>query len=123
MRKKELVDEEVEKEFSNLLLNDNITDWYKNIDDELYYDKDYIKSDIYKSAAKSIEKNNYKMHIKLIRRKIYKKYGLDYTKINNELKDHIDQLSSDLKTYYDIRYRMDNFNKVYKKLIEFTNLI
>ena len=54
------------------------------------------------------------MHIKLIRRKIYKKY---------ELKDHIDRLSSDLRTYYDIRYRMDNFNKVNKKLIEFTNLI
>ena len=45
MRKKELADEEVEeveKEFSNLILNDNITDWYENKDDELYYDKDYI---------------------------------------------------------------------------------
>ena len=30
------------------------------------------------------------MHKKLIKRKIYKKYGLDYKKINNELKDHID---------------------------------
>ena len=70
-----------------------------------------------------MKKNDYKIHIKLIRRKIYKKYGLDYTKINDELKDHINRLSSDLRTYYDIRYRMDNFNKINKKLIEFTNLI
>ena len=36
MRKKELADKEIEQEFSNLLLNDNITDWYKNEDDELF---------------------------------------------------------------------------------------
>ena len=63
------------------------------------------------------------MHKKLIKRKIYRKYGLDYTKINDELKNHIDSLESGLRNYYDIRYRMDNFKKVYKKLIEFNNLI
>ena len=52
------------------------------------------------------------MHKKLIKRKIYKKYGLDYKKINNELKDHIDRFSSSLRTYYELCYRMDNFNKV-----------
>ena len=56
MRKKELADKEIEQEFSNLILNSNIYDWYKNEDDELYYDKDHINSGIYKSVAKSIEK-------------------------------------------------------------------
>ena len=46
MRKKELTDKEIEREFSNLTLNSDIHDWYKNEDDELYYDKDYINSDI-----------------------------------------------------------------------------
>ena len=63
------------------------------------------------------------MHKKLINRKIYRKCGLDYTKINDELKNHIGSLESGLKNYYDIRYRIDNFKKVYKKLIEFDNLI
>ena len=123
MRKKELADKEIEQEFSNLLLYDNITDWYKNENDELYYDNGFTGSDIYKSIVNQIEKNNYKMHRKLIKRKIYRKYGLDYTKINNELKNHIGSLEKGLRNYYDIRYRMDNFKKVYKKLIEFNNLI
>ena len=63
------------------------------------------------------------MHKKLIKRKIYRKYGLDYSKINDELKNHIGSLESGLRNYYDMRYRMDNFKKVYKKLIEFNNLI
>ena len=58
MRKKELADKEIEQEFSNLLLNDNITDWYKNEDDELYYDNGYTSSYIYKSIVNQIEKNN-----------------------------------------------------------------
>ena len=38
IRKKELDDKEIEQEFSNLTLNSDIHDWYKNEDDELYYD-------------------------------------------------------------------------------------
>ena len=102
MRKKELADKEIEQEFSNLLLNDNITDWYENEDDELYYDNGYTSSDIYKSIVNQIEKNNYKMYKKLIKRKVYRKYGLDYTKINDELKNHIGSLESGLRNYYDI---------------------
>ena len=34
MRRKKLADEEIKKEFSNLILNDNITDWYKNKEDK-----------------------------------------------------------------------------------------
>ena len=56
MRKKELADKEIEQKFSNLLLNDNITDWYKNEDDELYYDNGYTSSYIYKSVVNQIEK-------------------------------------------------------------------
>ena len=123
MRKKELAVKEIEQEFSNLLLNDNITDWYKNEDDELYYDNGYTSSYIYKSIVNQIEKNNYKMRKKLIKRKVYRKYGLDCKKIDDDLKYHISDLESGLRNYYDIRYRMDNFNKVYKKLIEFNNLI
>ena len=63
------------------------------------------------------------MHKKLIKRKIYRKYGLDCKKIDDDLKYHISDLESGLRTYYDIRYRMDNFYKVNKKLIEFNNLI
>ena len=69
IRKKELADKEIEQEFSNLTLNSDIHVWYKNKDDELYYDKDYINSDIYKSVAKSIEKNNYKIHKKINKEK------------------------------------------------------
>ena len=123
IRKKELADKEIEQEFSNLLLNDNITDWYKNEDDELYYDDGYTSSYIYKSIVNQTEKNNYKMHKKLIKRKIYRKYGLDCKKIDDDLKYHISDLESGLRNYYDIRYRMYNSNKVYKKLIEFNNLI
>ena len=118
MRKKELADKEIEQEFSNLLLNDNITDCYKNEDDELYYDNGYTSSYIYKSIVNQIEKNNYKMHKKLIKRKIYRKYGLDCKKIDDDLKYHISDLESGLRTYYDIRYRMDNFNKVNKKFLK-----
>ena len=123
MRKKELADKEIEQEFSNLILNSDIYDWYKNKNDELYYDNGHMSSDTYISAVKSIEKNNYKMHKKLIKRKIYIKYELDCKKIDDDLKNHIDKLDSSLRSYYDIHYRMDDFNKVYKKLIEFTNLI
>ena len=63
------------------------------------------------------------MHKKLIKRKIYRKYGLDCKKIDDELKNHISNLESELRNYYDIRYRINNFKKVYKKLIEFNNLI
>ena len=110
MRKKELADKKIEQEFSYLLSNDNITDWYKNEDDELYYDNSYTSSYICKSIVNQIEKNNYKMHKKLIKRKIYRKYGLDCKKIDDDLKYHISDLESVLRTYYDIRYRMDNLN-------------
>ena len=60
---------------------------------------------------------------KLIKRKIYRKYGLDCKKIADGLKNHIDSVESRLRNQYNIGYRMNNFNKVYKKLIEFNNLI
>ena len=60
---------------------------------------------------------------KLIKRKIYRKYGLDCKNIDNDLKDHISNLEMELRTYYDICYKMDNFNKITKKSIEFNNLI
>ena len=63
------------------------------------------------------------MHKKLIKRKIYKKYGLDCEQINDEFEDHIYNLDKNLKIYYDISYDMYNFQTVNKKLIEFTNLI
>ena len=72
MRKKEIADNEIEQEFSNLLNND-IYDWYKNEDDALYYDHGYKSSVLYKSTVDQIKRNNYKMHKKLIKRKIYRK--------------------------------------------------
>ena len=74
-------------------------------------------------SQNQLKKNNYKIHKKLIKRKIYRKYGLDCKNIDNDLKDLITDLESGLRTYYDICYKMDNFNKVNKKLIEFNNLI
>ena len=68
MRKKELADEEIEKEFSNLTLNSDIHDWYKNKEDTSSFFDDSIKDIGYKEAVESIEKNNYKMHKKLIKR-------------------------------------------------------
>ena len=123
MRKKELADEEIKKEFSNLTLNSDIHDWYKSKEDTSSFFDDSIKDIGYKEAVESVEKNNYKMHKKLIKRKIYKKYGLDCKKINDNLKNHISNLDNELRIYYDISYNMDNFQKVNKKLFEFNNLI
>ena len=66
------------------------------------------------------------MHKKLIKRKIYRKYGLDCKKIDNDLKDHILDLEGGLNTYYNFYSEMSEIgdcNKVYKKIIEFNNLI
>ena len=43
--------------------------------------------------------------------------------IDDDLKNHISNLDRELKIYYDISYKMDNFHRVNKKLLEFTNLI
>ena len=59
MRKKEIADNEIKQEFSNLLNND-IHDWYKN-KDKLYYNVN-TSSFLYKSTIDTPEKYNYKMH-------------------------------------------------------------
>ena len=104
-------------------MNSDIHDWYKNKQDTSSFFDDSIKDIGYKEAVESIEKNNYKMHKKLIKRKKYRKYGLDCKKINDNLKNHISNLDNELRIYYDISYNMDNFQKVNKKLFEFINLI
>ena len=81
--RKEVADNEIEQEFSNLLLNNDIYDWYKNEDDVLYYHIDK-NSYLYKATINTIEKYNYKMHKKLIKRKIHRKYGLDCKKIDDD---------------------------------------
>ena len=66
------------------------------------------------------------MHKKLIKRKIYRKYGIDCKKIDNDLKDHILDLEGGLNTYYNFfseKGEICYYNKVYKKIIEFNNLI
>ena len=122
MGKKEIADNEIEQEFSNLLNND-IYAWYKNEDDELYYNA-VTSSYLYKATINTIEKYNYEMHKKLIKIKIYRKYGLDCKKIDNDLKDHILDLEGGLNTYYNFYSEMGEIgdcNKVYKKIIEFNN--
>ena len=90
--------------------------------DVLYYHINK-NSYLYKATINTIEKYNYKMHKKSIKRKIYRKYGLDCKKINDDLKNHILDLEGGLNTYYDFWGEIGDCNKVYKKIIEFNNLI
>ena len=123
MRKKEIAYNEIKQEFSNLLNND-IHDWYKN-KDKLYYNVN-TSSFLYKSTIDTIEKYNYKMHKNLIKRKIYRKYELDCKKIDDDLKRYTLSLEGGFNDYYnffDEMAEISDYNKVYKKIIEFNNLI